>query len=114
MRSSEMIVALVDEEPVGFVLVVANEVEQIYVDRQHRGSGVALNLLSAGEALINAAGFELAWLAVVGGNARATAFYRRHGWVDRGPVTYPAEFGTATIGVSARRFEKPLSTQPRL
>lgn len=68
-------VATVDGEVAGFVMVVGDEVEQVYVSAGHRGSGVASALLSAAEQAVAAQGCSVAWLAVVGGNARARRFY---------------------------------------
>ena len=94
---------------VGFVTTSADEIEQLYVDGPARGTGVAGALLAHGEAVI-ATHFDLAWLAVVAGNARARRFYERNGWRDAGPVEYAAEGnGGATIHVPAQRYEKRLT-----
>jgi RimJ/RimL family protein N-acetyltransferase len=74
----------------GFVVVVDDEVEQVYVDRSWRGRGVAELLLRHAEAVIGQGGRRTAWLAVVAGNTRARRFYARLGWRDHGPFTYQA------------------------
>ena len=39
-RIGDTVVAVVDEQVVGFIMVVADEVEQVYVARTWRGTGV--------------------------------------------------------------------------
>ncbi|WP_448002993.1 N-acetyltransferase family protein [Agromyces bauzanensis] len=92
----------------GFVVVVGDEVEQVYVDASARGTGVAASLLEHAEGLIARAGHGRAWLAVVAGNARARAFYERVGWRDAGPFDYEAETATGFVLVPCRRYEKRL------
>jgi putative acetyltransferase len=89
----------------GFVVVLDDEVEQIFVDASARGTGVATALLRAGEAEIRNAGYPQAWLAVVAGNARARAFYARQGWRDAGPFSYLAETQAGPIAVPSHRYE---------
>ncbi len=101
-------VALVDGEVAGFVTVADDEVEQVFVSREHRGSGLAGRLLAAAEERVRAGGHERAWLAVVPGNARARAFYEREGWRDEGPLDYTAETPDGPIAVPCRRYVKPL------
>ena len=98
-------VAEVAGSVVGFVVVIDDEVEQIYVDANARGTGVAAMLLERAEEVIDAAGHEVAWLAVVAGNERARAFYTRQRWVDRGPFSYQAETAAGTMVVPCRRYE---------
>jgi ribosomal protein S18 acetylase RimI-like enzyme len=90
----------------GFVVVVDDEVEQLYVDRSWRGGGVAERLLRHAEAAIGRGGRRTAWLAVVAGNTRARRFYARLGWRDRGPFTYQAQTATGTVPVPAHRYER--------
>jgi hypothetical protein len=66
---------------------------------------VATPLLRRGEEVV-AARFDVAWLAVAEGNARARRFYERSGWRDAGPLAYEAEVTGGTIPVPCRRFEK--------
>lgn len=101
-------VALVGGEVAGFIMVGNDEAEQVYVASAHRGSGLATTLLAEAERQIAAAGFPVAWLAVVPGNARARRFYERQGWHDTGGFTYDATTATGTFLVPCRRYEKPL------
>lgn len=97
-----------DGSVLGFVVVVGDEVEQVYVDAAARGTGVAAMLLGHAERVVAGAGHPLAWLAVVAGNARARAFYERSGWRDAGPFDYEAETATEFVIVPCRRYEKRL------
>ncbi|GIJ66780.1 GNAT family N-acetyltransferase [Virgisporangium ochraceum] len=96
-------VATVDGEVAGFVMVVGDEVEQVYVSPGHRGTGVAAVLLAEAERQVAAGGHGRAWLAVVAGNTRARRFYERHGWADEGPFEHHAPGGVA---VPAHRYVK--------
>jgi ribosomal protein S18 acetylase RimI-like enzyme len=95
----------------GFVAVVDDEVEQVYVDRSWRGRGVAERLLRHAEAVIGRRGRRTAWLAVVAGNTRARRFYARLGWRDQGPFTYQAQTATGTVAVPAHRYEREVGNR---
>jgi len=94
---------------VGFVVVIGDEVEQVYVAATARGTGIAGELLGRAEVEVREAGHRTAWLAVVAGNSRARRFYERCGWTDSGPLTYQAETATGSVAVPCRRYEKVLS-----
>jgi len=79
-------------------------VEQVYVAAAARGTGVAAELLGHGESIV-ARQADVAWLAVVAGNARARRFYERQGWHDAGPITYLAEVEGGRLEVPCRRYE---------
>jgi ribosomal protein S18 acetylase RimI-like enzyme len=97
-------VAVVDGQIAGFVMVVGDEVEQVYVAASHRGCGVAGILLAEAVRLVKANGFDRAWLAVATGNARARRFYERQGWVDEGAFDYPAETAAGPVPVPCHRY----------
>jgi ribosomal protein S18 acetylase RimI-like enzyme len=97
-------VATVDGEVAGFVMVVGDEVEQVYVSARHRGSGIAGTLLDEAERRVAAGGHATAWLAVAPGNARARRFYERQGWVDEGRFDYRAD----GLAVPCHRYVKPV------
>jgi GNAT superfamily N-acetyltransferase len=105
-RISEMTVAVAGGAIAGFVLVVGDEVEQVYVSASHRGTGVADVLLSEAEQQVRANEHPKAWLAVVEGNARARAFYERAGWRDEGPFEYSAATADRPVAVPCRRYTK--------
>ncbi|HEY7072203.1 MAG TPA: GNAT family N-acetyltransferase [Acidimicrobiales bacterium] len=93
------------EGPAGFVTVHGDEVEQLYVAPEARGTGVAARLLDHAETTI-AERHDGAWLAVVAANTRARGFYARRGWVDAGPGDYGARTAAGTVTVAVRRYEK--------
>jgi GNAT superfamily N-acetyltransferase len=105
-RLDDTTVATVDGAVAGFVMVVGDEVEQVYVSSRHRGTGVAALLLAEAERQVQANGHGTAWLAVVAGNARARAFYERAGWIDEGPFDYAAATEDGPIAVPCRRYTK--------
>lgn len=107
-RVGDTTVATVDGAVAGFVMVVGDEVEQVYVPSRHRGTGVAALLLAEAERQVQADGHGKAWLAVVAGNARARAFYDRAGWIDEGPFDYAAATDDGPIAVPCRRYTKLL------
>lgn len=102
-------VAEVAGEIAGFVMVVGDEVEQVYVAREHRGSGVAAVVLAEGERLVAGNGHAQAWLAVATGNARARRFYERRGWTDDGAFDYPANTQVGPIPVPCQRYVKAVA-----
>lgn len=112
-RVADTTVATVDGVVVGFVMVVDDEVEQVYVTSEARGTGVARELIVEAERQVRANGHETAWLAVVPGNARARAFYARAGWVDEGPFDYQASDDGRSIGVPCHRYVKRVANDDR-
>jgi ribosomal protein S18 acetylase RimI-like enzyme len=108
-RVDDTTVAELDGRVVGFVMVVGDEVEQVYVDRAARGSGVAGVLLDEAEHQVAAGGHEVAWLAVASGNSRARAFYEKQGWADAGDLPYEVEALGERFVSPCRRYEKPVS-----
>jgi GNAT superfamily N-acetyltransferase len=108
-RVGDTTVALAGDDVAGFFMIEGDEVEQVYVDAAHRGTGVAAALLAGAERAVAGAGHDVAWLAVVAGNARARRFYEKCGWRDAGPYDYAARVpGQDPIPVPTRRYEKRL------
>jgi GNAT superfamily N-acetyltransferase len=107
-RVGDTVVAVVGGAVAGFVMVVDDEVEQVYVSSRHRGTGVAAALLGEAERRVRTNGHERAWLAVVAGNARARRFYERMGWTDEGAFDYPAASTGGTIPVPCVRYVRRL------
>lgn len=107
-RVGDAVVAVVGGAVAGFVMVVDDEVEQVYVARNHRGSGVAVALLAEAERLVAAGGHGRAWLAVVAGNLRARRFYARNGWEDTGLFDHHAPSDQGPVRVPAHRYVKRL------
>ncbi|WP_350281216.1 GNAT family N-acetyltransferase [Kribbella sp. HUAS MG21] len=107
-RVADTTVAVAGDAIAGFVMVVGAEVEQVYVARDHRGSGVAGTLLAEAERQVKANGHDEAWLAVATGNARARRFYERSGWTDAGAFDYPAAVDDGSVPVPCHRYVKPV------
>jgi GNAT superfamily N-acetyltransferase len=93
-------------EIAGFVMVVGDEVEQVFLAGPHRGTGLADTLLDEAERQVAAQGHDEAWLAVVTGNARARRFYERRGWRDCGDLPYEVDAGGTTYVSPCRRYVK--------
>jgi len=105
-RVADTTVATVGGDVAGFIMVVDDEVEQVYVSAAHRGTGVAGVLMAEAERQVRANGHGRAWLAVVAGNGRARAFYERVGWRDEGPFDYTAATEAGPIVVPCHRYTK--------
>jgi putative acetyltransferase len=105
-RVADTSVAEVDGRVVGFTMVDGDELEQLFVDPDLHGTGVAAPLLAEGERRIAGAGYGVAWLAVVDGNARARRFYEKHGWSDAGELPYEVTAGGSTYISPCRRYVK--------
>ncbi|MFN8194202.1 MAG: GNAT family N-acetyltransferase [Nocardioidaceae bacterium] len=92
----------------GMVIVRADEVVQLMVAAEARGSGAGSSLMEAAERRI-AGNHSLAWLAVVDANVGARAFYERRGWSDAGELSYAAPNpGGEPVAVPVRRYVKAL------
>ena len=106
-RVADTAVAVDDDGTLlGFVMVVGDEVEQVFVAPAGRGTGLASELLAEAERRVAAGGHASAWLAVVVGNARARRFYERQGWSDAGDLPYEVTAGGETFVSPCRRYVK--------
>ena len=105
-RMPDTTIAEIGGAVAGFVMVVDDEVEQVYVGEDHRGSRVAKVLLTEAERRVQQGGHDTAWLVVVAGNERARRFYAKCGWVDEGPFDYQAQGPEGPITVPSRRYVK--------
>lgn len=94
--------------PRGLCMVKGDELYQLFVRADSRGTGVAAALLADGESRLSAAGNEIAWLACAIGNERAAAFYEKHGWRRAGTVTNQAETSEGVFSLQVWRYEKRL------
>jgi GNAT superfamily N-acetyltransferase len=103
-RVADTRVAVVGGDVAGFTMVVDDEVEQVYVSRAHRGSGIAATLLDDARRAVGTAGHAVAWLAVATGNNRARRFYERCGWTDEGAFAYAAATESGSTPVPCHRY----------
>jgi ribosomal protein S18 acetylase RimI-like enzyme len=100
--------------PVGFCILKDNELYQLYVSAQVRGSGVAAALMADAEGRLAEDGFETAWLACAIGNDRAARFYDKSGWRRTETVIYQAEVSNGTVPLEVWRYEKDLRAVARV
>ncbi|MFJ8909993.1 GNAT family N-acetyltransferase [Amycolatopsis sp. NPDC102389] len=108
-RVGDTTVAVLGDAVAGFVMVVGDEVEQVYVSSDHRGSGVAGALLAEAERLVRIGGHSRAWLAVAPGNGRARRFYERCGWADEGEFDNRVAGPDGPVSVPCRRYAKSVA-----
>jgi GNAT superfamily N-acetyltransferase len=93
---------------VGFHIIKDDELYQLYVSAQSRGSGVAAALMADAEARLCEAGVGVAWLACAIGNGRAARFYEKCGWHRAGTMAYHAETSKGQFLLHVWRYEKSL------
>ena len=94
--------------PLGFHLLKDDELYQLYVSAQARGSGVAAALIADAEAGLAGRGFETAWLGCAIGNERAARFYEKCGWHRARTVVSDLETTNGIFRLEVWRYEKPL------
>ena len=102
------------EAPVGFCMLKGDELYQLYVAREARGTGAAAALMADAEARLAASGFETAWLACAIGNDRAARFYEKSGWRCAGIVVSQLETPEGVIPLEVLRYEKDLTANSAL
>jgi GNAT superfamily N-acetyltransferase len=95
-------------DPAGFCIVKGDELYQLFVSAQWRGSGVAAALIADAEARLSDKGIETAWLACAIGNERAAKFYEKHGWHRVGTMINHAETSKGKFPLEVWRYEKSL------
>lgn len=95
--------------PVGFSMLKDDELYQLYVSAEARGSGVAAALIADAEVQLAKEGVETAWLACAIGNERAARFYEKSGWHRVGNIINVIETTGGTFHLEVWRYEKSLS-----
>lgn len=96
--------------PVGFHMIRGDELHQLYVARECRGTGIASALMRDAEAMFLAAGVNSPWLACAIGNDRAARFYEKSGWLRVGVARVEAETSQGPYPLQVWRYEKSLLT----
>ena len=94
--------------PFGFCMLKGDELYQLYVSGEARGTGVAAALVADAEARLAGDGVELAWLACAVGNERAARFYEKCGWHRAGTVAYQPDAANGAPPLEVWRYEKRL------
>lgn len=95
--------------PVGFCIVKGEELYQLFVAAQARGTGAAAALISDAETRLSEAGVQTAWLACAIGNERAARFYEKCGWRRVENMINHAETANGTLALEVWRYEKQLT-----
>lgn len=101
-------VAIKESVVVGFCMTKQDELYQLYLSPQARGSGTAQALVSDAESRIRANGYDKAWLACAVGNDRAAHFYGKSGWINAGLQTVELDTSAGVFPLDVWRFEKDL------
>ena len=73
-------VVVIEDEIVGVALTSDEWLDDLWIERRHRGQGIGSSLLLQAESEIANRGFRSARLRVVVSNVAAIVFYRRSGW----------------------------------
>jgi len=97
------------DQAVGFCITRGEELYQLYLSPQSRGSGAAVALIMDAERRLQTRGVKTAWLACAIGNDRAARFYQRNGWQRVGTMINQADTDTGTFPLEVWRYEKPLA-----
>jgi GNAT superfamily N-acetyltransferase len=100
--------------PVGFSIVQSDELYQLFVLAEARGSGVAAALMADAEARLHASGVTTAWLACAIGNDRAARFYEKCGWRRVGTMVNALQTDDGPFLLEVWRYEKSISRRTRI
>jgi len=92
----------------GFSITKADELNQFYVSRNSRGTGLARKLLADAEQQLRSGGTSHAWLACSIGNDRAARFYSKCGWELTKTIVEELETLNGTFPLKVWKFEKQL------
>jgi GNAT superfamily N-acetyltransferase len=92
--------------PLGFHVVEGDELNQLYVAAEARGTGVAATLVADAEARMADAGADVAWLACAIGNERAARFYEKCGWRRVGTMMSYVTTAAGRVPLEVWRYEK--------
>lgn len=92
--------------PLGFCMLKEDELYQLFVSADARGTGVAAILMANSEARLAEKGVETAWLSCAIGNHRAARFYEKSGWCNTGNYVTVVETTEGPFELEVWRFEK--------
>ena len=94
--------------PLAFCIVKADQLYQLYVTAESRGSGIAAKLVADAEERLVQSGVDKAWLSCAIGNERAARFYEKCGWQRTGIATDILETTAGSFPLDVWRYEKSL------
>jgi GNAT superfamily N-acetyltransferase len=103
-----VLIALIDDEPVGTIATRGNRIESLFVVPEQWGAGVSDALHDAALQRIAEQGAEVAELEVMADNLRARRFYERRGW-ERDGREEVSPFPPYPPLVGYRRVLEPVS-----
>jgi GNAT superfamily N-acetyltransferase len=92
--------------PLGLCIIKEDELYQLFVAREARGTGAAAALIADGETRLAACGFATVWLACAIGNDRAARFYEKCGWTRARTVVSRLETQAGAFEIKVWRYEK--------
>ncbi len=95
--------------PLGLCLIKGNHIDQLYIARQARGTGLATALLREGEDRLRASGISDALLDCAALNHRAAHFYSREGWTPLRITMVAAEATDPPLLIEVIVFGKRLT-----
>lgn len=94
----------------GFVTTEGEQLEDLFVAAEHRGTDVAARLLRAGEERLAAAGIRTAYLECTRGNERAQRFYEKMDWRIARPGKQEIDTAEGRQSLDIWVMEKTLTT----
>lgn len=94
--------------PLGFCIVKGDELYQLFVAAQARGTGVAAALIDHAEASVAATGAGTIWLTCAIGNERAARFYEKRGWRRAATIVDRLDTPEGIFPLEVWRYEKRL------
>lgn len=97
--------------PVGFCTIRDDELYQLFLAREARGTGAAALLVGDAEQRLSARRIAVAWLSCAIGNDRAARLYEKCGWHRVGTMINVAETSRGPYPVETWRYEKRLASE---
>ncbi|MEP7064546.1 MAG: GNAT family N-acetyltransferase [Gemmatimonadota bacterium] len=95
--------------PLGFTMLRHDELYQLFVSAEGRGTGVATALLAEAEDRMRRLGIEAAWLSCAIGNERAARFYEKNGWLRAGTFVDRVEISDGSMDIEVWHYTKRLT-----
>lgn len=96
-------------KPIGFSMTKDDELYQLYVSAEARGTGAAQKLIAEVEERLAASGISTAWLACAIGNDRAARFYEKCGWHRSSTFVSELPVPDGIFKLEVWRYEKDLA-----
>lgn len=94
--------------PLGFSMTKGDELYQLFVSANARGTGAAQKLIAEVEDRLSKEGVTTAWLACAIGNERAARFYEKCGWHPAGTFISELPVPDGVFKLEVWRYEKDL------